>query len=935
MLKHRFLFPLITIVLIFLTYTSLNPLAKLLPTGEEDYILNTKGMNIHHRPPLFYVQENGVFFVHPATKSNAKGSFTFKKDEELYLDFSIQQGSPTGKVQFIVKKNGKFENKFLVDTKHNIQYRLSVNNGDILTIIADPLGSTAGDWGNVKVSKYEPHYILKLRLIPFLWAMFFIFLMGKGHFYIALNSYIGFLLTLIAEKITFGALPFSDTVAYTGFYFFLAFLFTLIYQELYFLKKFKIAIFISWSASILLYAVPISFIAFALVYGKPIDWNILFAIYQTNPNEAVEYIESFIPLSYLFMALVFTLMIGYILWCQEMKERQIIERSLLMLVIIFLATFLSISFLDTRMPHLIYDSFTKYNANIERLIDFQKKQRAAIVDINATKKKEKGETYVVVIGESLNKYNMGLYNHFRNTTPNLLQQKEKNDLLVFDNAYSNDGCTMGVLSFALTEANQYNNIQYFNAPSFIEIFNKAGFDTYWLSRQGILNANLVSVIAHEAKNAIDLVNDFHVDTDSSIYEDERVIRPFKKVISQTNKNRLIVIHLYGNHFRYQDRYSTQFEKYKSTPPYLIATNKSLYLDDYAAYDNSVLFNDYVVNSVLHILQKHGGVSALLYFSDHGEDVVRHNGHASTINSFTYEMGQIPLIVWLSPEYKKRYPNIYNTLQRHKDSLFSNDMIYETLIGMAHIKTNHYNPKYDLSSVEYNLTPVTAYTLHGKLHYTGPKNYIYWRKSNAQFLYDKPVFKKIVVNNTDSVGKLNDAWQLGFRSFKLNLYYMSNKKAFQTGTDKYDTGGTVIDLLGYFKVQEIKNLLFDLVNLHENNSQEILKRLELLDQKLQIKKKSILVISQKKLSKYFSKNGWKVALKTKSIFEKDDSENIAYVIDSKQFQDSNEYKPIVQLIIDHAFNIADSKLTQKIKHLKFVDDPQISFLLVDFASTYTW
>jgi len=916
MMKHRFVLPFITVVLIFFTYTSLNPLAKLLPTGEQDYTLNTQGMNLHHRPPLFYLQENGIFFVHPATKLNAKGSFTFKKDEELYLDFSIQKGSPSGKIQFIVKKNGKFDNRFLVDTKHSIQYRFNVNNGDTLTIIADPNGSTAGDWGNVKVLKYEPHYILKLRLIPFLWAVFFIFLMGKGHFYIALNSYIGFMLTLMAEKMTFGSLPFNDTVGYTGFFFFLAFLFTLIYQELYFLKKFKIAIFVSWAASIIVYAIPISFIAFALVYGKPINWNILFAIYQTNPNEAVEYIESFVPFSYLFITFVFTLMIGYILWRQERKERHIIERSLLMLVTIFL------------------DSFSKYHANIERLIDFQKKQKRAMVEINATKKEE-GETYVVVIGESLNKYNMGLYNYFRNTTPKLLLQKQINDLLVFDNAYSNDGCTMSVLSFALTEANQYNNKKYFNAPSFIDIFNKAGFDTYWLSRQGILDANLVSVISHEAKHAIDLVNDFHPDIQATVFEDERVIRPFRKILSTTNKNQLIVIHLYGNHFRYQDRYSKPFEKYKSTPPYLIATNKRLCLDDYAAYDNSVLFNDHVVNSLLEILQQYGGVSAFIYFADHGEDVVRHNGHASTIDSFTYEMGQIPLVVWLSPEYKKRYPSIYNILQLHRESLFSNDMIYDTLIGMAHIKTDHYNSKYDLASADYNLDPSKAYTLHGKLLYTGSKNYIYWRKHNAQLLYRKPFFKKIVINNTDSVGKFNDAWQLGFRSFKLNLYYIGDKKSFQTGTDKYDTEGTVLDLLSYFEIKKVENLFFDLVNLEENNSQDVLERLKQIDKKLHIKKKITLVMTQKRLCKRFSKDGWKVALKTNSVFEKIDCDAIACIVSSKQFQYSKEGEPTGKIIVNHAFNIADSKLIQKIEHFTFIDDPKISFLFVDFASTYTW
>ncbi len=931
MLKQRFLIPFITIILIFITYSSLHSLAKLLPTGIEDYSLDTSGMNIRHHPPLFQLQKDNIFFVHPALEMNATGSFTFKKNENLLLHFSIQKGSSVGRILFVVKKNGALENKFLVDSKHEIRYRLKVNKDDTLTIIADPYGRNSGDWGNLQVQKYEPHYILKLRLVPFLWAIFFIYLIGKGHIYIALNSYIGFLLTLIAEKITFGPLSFNDTIGYTALFFFFAFLFTLIYQELNSLKKYKIATLISWIATTLLYLIPVSFIVFALVFGKPINWDILFAIYQTNPNEAVEYLESFIPLPYLFVALLFTLIIGYILWRQEMKERKTIERSLLILITVFLGSFLLASFLEMRIPHLIYDSLSKYNANIARLIDFQKKQRGAKIDFNATKE-EKGETYVVVIGESLNKYNMSLYNYFRNTTPHLKEQQLKNDLQIFKNTYSCAGSTMQVLSLALTGANQYNGKQYYNSPSFIDIFNKAGFDTYWLARQGIADANVFSVIAHGAKHPIDLVNDFHTDTNSSIYGDERVYKPLKKALTH-NKNTLIVIHLYGNHFHYQDRYPKQFEKYKTTQPYIIATNKSLKLNDYAAYDNSVLFNDHVINNILKIVQKHGKVSAFLYFSDHGEDIVRHHGHTSRINSFTYEMTQTPFIAWLSPEYKKRYPQTYKILKAHKESLFSNDMIYETLIGLAHIKTDNYKAKYDLTTSQYHLAPSSAYTLHRRRLYTSPDNYIYWRKTNTKLLQNKSFYKKIVINNTDSVGKLNDAWRLGFRSFKLNLYYMKGKESFQTGTDKYDTQGDLPDLLKYFPKEKIEHLLLHLANLSQSNLEAALKRLEKIEKKLPLKEKITLVLDKSNLIEPFKAKGWSVALKSNKV-----SESVAdySVIDAKEFKQVTESNNTTgKFIINHAFNLADSKLEKKLDSLQFNEAPQTIYILADFSSVYKW
>ena len=923
----RLLLPLITIILVFFSFSALHPLAKLLPTKEHiDYTLDTKGMNNHHRPPLFYLQEDGIFFVHPAREVNATGTFTFTSNKKLFFHFSIQKGSPVGNMLFVLKRNDNFLQQFLVNTKQDATFKTKVHKGDTITVTADPLGATSGDWGNLELKQYEPHYIFKLRIIPFLWAIFFIYLVGKGHFYIALNSYIGFLLTIVAEKVTFGALSFYDTIGYTVLFFFFAFIFTFIYQELKLLKKFKIATLISWIATILVYFIPIAFIVFATVFGKPINWNILFAIYQTNPNEAIEYLKSFIPIQYLIATLAITLFIGYLLWRQELKERKTIERSLLLFIIIFLGSILATNILKVRIPHLIYDTYMQYNADLNRLKEFQKQQKAANIDFNATKK-EQGETYVVIIGESQNKYYSGLYGYFRNTSPNLKKQVQQNSLEIFKNAYSCAGSTMRVLSLALTEANQYNSKKYFNSPSIIDIFNKANFDTYWIARQGVDSPNVVSIVAHEAKDILDLVNGYNPDSNKSIIEDARVIKPFTKLISQkTQKNRLIIIHIYGNHFHYQDRYPKSFEKFKPAMPYLVGTNKKDTLYDYSAYDNSILFNDYVINQVLIQLQKQDDISAFLYFSDHGEDQVRHLGHTSRINSFTYEMAQIPMIAWLSPKYKERYPQTAKTLLEHNNTLFSNDMIYDTVIGLAHIKTDHYNPIYDLSSPKYQLDPNKAYTLHRRRLYTSPDNYIYWREHNAKLLKGKSFYSKLVANNTDSVGKLNEAWRLGFRAFKLNLYYMADKKSFQTGTDKYDTGGNLIDTLSYFNTQEINTLVLHLANLNSNNVNEILKRLNMLDGKLKIKNKAILAIENSSLLGLFKKSGWRIASSSKGNF---------ILSDAKSFEKDKTNNPNANFVINHAFNLANAKLEKKLNSLAFTNDLQAKYLLVDLSSVYKW
>ncbi len=927
-MRKEYINKILIVIFIFSSFLSLHIMLKKIPIKEDRYTINREGMNNPHKPipPLFHLNEEGKYFIHPATKADAKATFTFNKNGKLLWHFTIQDGSKVGKIKFIVKKNEQELKSFIVDTKHDYKLDIKIRKDDKITIIANPYGSTAGDWGNLEIFRYEPNYLLKLILIPTIWVIFFIYLMNKGYTYIAFNSYFGFILTLLAEKVTSGALLFADIGIYTTFFFLFAFIFVLIYQELQKYKKYKIATLLKLITTVIIYMIPTSFIIFYLVFNKPIDWNILFAIYQTNFNEAIEFIQSFIPTYYLFIIAIFISLMAYIFWYQEKKEKELIERTLLIFIIILLAGFTSESFLKTRLANFIYSTFLEYNNQIERLKEFHEHSKSSKIKFSASKK-EKAEVYVVVIGESLTRFNMSLYGHFRDTTPRQLKQAKEDNLIVFTNAYSNAGNTMMSLSLALTEANQYNGKKQLESLSFIDIFNKAGFNTYWLSTQDILGKSntITSVIAQTAQRAIDLTSKIDPKTGDTTYFDENAIDELKKRAS-TNKNTLIIIHLYGNHFHYQDRYPKSYEKFKTTKPFMIGTNKDYILEDYTGYDNSVYYNDYVVSSLLEVLKKRKGVSAFIYFSDHGEDIARHRGHTSRLDGFTFGMVHIPMTAWLSPEYIKRYPNSYKNFISNKDKLFSNDLIYETIIGLAHINTKHYNPNFDISSSKYNLNPKIATTLHGKLHYTDSKNYYYWRKYNTKILRDNNFTDKIVISSADSLGKFNEAWNLGYRSFELNLKFIEDKKHFQTGLKNYDTKGNLVDLLSYFNIKEIKGLFLNLANLNSINIDSIENRLNIIDSKLNIKQISTLIVKDKNLAKRLKQSGWKIAL-NKNI----DNTNIDFtIIDAKDYIKSNNNS---KFVVKNAFDIADIKLESKINNLKYLNDKDVAFVFANFKSVF--
>jgi len=931
MQKRQFILFVLLTLAIFYSFTSSHFLSKYLPLDEGRFSLDTRKMSSRqNKLPAFFLKKNEVYFIHPSTKVPAKGTFKFKDTQNLFLHFSIQEGSKVGKILFSVKVNGEELHKILVMSGHDAKITVKIKQKDTMTIIADSNGSVAGDWGNLKILKYESSYILKQRLIPVLWIVFFVFLMSKNYFFIALNSYFGFLLTLFAEKLTFGAISFMNAFVYSTLFFLFAFFFILLYQEFRRVKKFKIASSITLIITILIYAIPTAFIVFRLVFEKSLDWNMLYAVYQTNFDEALAFTETFIPLYYFIGMLIFIFIFAYIFWRQEMKERKIIDYSLLIFLALFLGILVSVRILELRLPYLIYSTYEDYTKEIEYLKRFQEKRKASKIKFSA-KKKEKGEIYVVVIGESLNKYNMSLYDYFNNTTPRLLKQKQEHNLKVFNNVYSNAGNTMRALSFALTEANQYNHKNYFESLSFIDIFNKAGFDTYWLTTQSLGGDTntLISVIADSSKHIMRLASNMSVNIGTSSYYDENNIAELKKdIVKNESKNKLFVIHVMGSHFHYNDRYPKKYDIYQKSSPFVLGTKNKRILGDYHAYDNSVYYNDYVMNSLLDIVQKHGGVSAFLYFADHSEDIAHHRGHTARLESFTFPMFEIPMMAWLSPAYIKRYPDTYKVLTSHTNKLFSNDMIYETLIGLAHIKTDHYKSIFDLCSKHYRLDAKNAMALHGNIHYTDRKNFFYWQKFNTKILKDNNISSKIVIANTDSVGKLEDIWRLGYRSFKLNLFYIDTKKSFQTGTDKYDTGGDVADLLGYFDVEKIKHIFLNLNNVSKDNVDIVSNILDELDQKLSIKKKSTLIVTQEKLVNTLQEKGWKVALDTQPMQV---NSNADYFLSSdiKSNSDISKF-----YIFEHALNLADSKLDKGLKKkLEFFNKNNVKYLLVDFKSEY--
>ena len=70
--------------------------------------------------------------------------------------------------------------------------------------------------------------------------------------------------------------------------------------------------------------------------------------------------------------------------------------------------------------------------------------------------------------------------------------------------------------------------------------------------------------------------------------------------------------------------------------------------------------------------------------------------------------------YLSPIYKKAYPETASQLMANRDRVFTNDLVFELVSGILHAPYRGYDVRNDISSGQYALTPGTARSLRGSV-----------------------------------------------------------------------------------------------------------------------------------------------------------------------------------------------------------------------------
>ncbi len=450
---------------------------------------------------------------------------------------------------------------------------------------------------------------------------------------------------------------------------------------------------------------PLLLLCYLIATNSLISSDIIIALAQTNGAEGAEFFVSNVNYKWL-LALLFLIAVIYVnckayenLTCDPKAK---VTTSFSIAIILIGSIFLAIPRIDylpfavVKVTSRQLDNFALYKQ--QKDVRLQKLSTLTSLKLNPDVDKD-GNLFVLVIGESQSASHIQAYGYQKATTPKLVERLKEPNHLLFNNVFSSWPQTVQALSYALTNANQYNQVEVSDAYSLIEIARAVDFDTYWLSNQrkyGMYETP-ITVISSTANHEIWTNGSAKME---GVFFDEELVNRLPKV--DPNKNTLIIIHLMGSHQKYEKRVPKEFRQFTGADEVV------------ASYDNSILYTDYVVDEIYNKAKKNPAFKALVYFSDHGEEPHVVGGHDPV--NVTYQMLKVPLFVYLSDSYRKNHLNLFESLKSNEHKYFSNDLIFDLMVSLMRIEgVPNFEESLNLSSKKYRLDKASTLTMYGKKH----------------------------------------------------------------------------------------------------------------------------------------------------------------------------------------------------------------------------
>ena len=295
---------------------------------------------------------------------------------------------------------------------------------------------------------------------------------------------------------------------------------------------------------------------------------------------------------------------------------------------------------------------------------------------------------VFVLGESAARSHWGLYGYGRDTTPNM--SRRKNELVVFSDLVTAGGCTTEAMRYLLTTRTVENNYDYrFTLP---QVLRTAGCSVPLFTNQerwGEWGGDET----FDFSGCEPMV--FMCERGETNRYDEILLKYLGESLATNIGKTIVFMHCIGSHFPcdlYYPHENMPFEPEKFDESY--SKRNTRLMQNH--YDNSMVYTDRFLEGVISALEKRGGSCWMIYLSDHGESPSSKSWRMATDR----DIWDIPFVVWMSNEFKEKFPDRAKRLESAKTIPLQSDQLLYGLLDFMGIEGYNVSERENFLSEEF-------------------------------------------------------------------------------------------------------------------------------------------------------------------------------------------------------------------------------------------
>lgn len=299
---------------------------------------------------------------------------------------------------------------------------------------------------------------------------------------------------------------------------------------------------------------------------------------------------------------------------------------------------------------------------------------------------------VLVVGETARADHFALNGYARDTTPELGRQA---GLINFSQVHSCGTATavsvpcmfsnLGRKEYSATAADARENL--------LDVLQHAGFDVLWRDN----NVGCKGVCARVGFESLSHEKDPVNCRDEGCYDDI-LLRGLDQKLRNITQDSVIILHQNGSHGpAYYKRYPEEFERFTPvcrTSELILCRPQELI----NAFDNTILYTDHVLSGLIDLLRAHNDINtAMIYLSDHGESLGEANAylHGMPYTFAPEAQKHIPAMMWFSDGYQRELGIDTRCLTARKDTPWSQDNLFHSVLGALDVRTRVRDPALDL------------------------------------------------------------------------------------------------------------------------------------------------------------------------------------------------------------------------------------------------